>query len=118
MLETIVKRDGRIVPFDLHKIADAVFKAAQAAGGNDYNTAVSVAEEVAAYLEAEGSDRQPSVEEIQDVVEKVLVERGHARTAKEYILYRANRTRVREMNTRLMKIHALMKMIGFPSVFL
>ena len=105
MLETIVKRDGRIVPFDLHKIADAVFKAAQAAGGNDYNTAVSVAEEVAAYLEAEGSDRQPSVEEIQDVVEKVLVERGHARTAKEYILYRANRTRVREMNTRLMKIY-------------
>ena len=105
MLETIVKRDGRIVPFELSKIADAVFKAAQATGGRDYDTAMSVAKEVERYLEETLHCTQPSVEEIQDAVEKVLVERGHARTAKEYIIYRANRTRVREMNTRLMKIY-------------
>ena len=51
MLETIVKRDGRIVPFELSKIADAVFKAAQATGGRDYDTAMSVAKEVERYLE-------------------------------------------------------------------
>lgn len=105
MLETIVKRDGRVVPFELTKIADAVFKAAQAAGGRDYELAMSVAQEVEAYLAHTIHSSQPSVEEIQDAVEKILVERGHARTAKEYILYRANRTRVREMNTRLMKIY-------------
>jgi ribonucleoside-triphosphate reductase len=49
--------------------------------------------------------RTPAVEEIQDAVEKILIESGHARTTKEFILYRAERTRVREMNTRLMKIY-------------
>ena len=105
MLTTIVKRDGRKVPFELEKIADAVFKAAQATGGKDYEMAKRVAEAVAEYLENTCHADQPSVEEVQDAVEKVLVERGHARTAKEYILYRANRTRVREMNTRLMKVY-------------
>lgn len=105
MLETIVKRDGRIVKFERSKIADAVFKAAQATGGKDYETAMAVAQEVERYLEQICHQKQPSVDEIQDAVEKVLVERGHARTAKEYILYRANRTRVREMNTRLMKVY-------------
>lgn len=75
MLETIVKRDGRIVPFELSKIADAVFKAAQATGGRDYDTAMSVAKEVERYLEETLHCIQPSVEEIQDAVEKVLVER-------------------------------------------
>lgn len=105
MLKTIVKRDGREVPFELDKIADAVFKAAQATGGKDYEMAKKVAEAVEEYLEHSCHVEQPSVEQIQDAVEKVLVERGHARTAKEYILYRANRTRVREMNTRLMKVY-------------
>ena len=105
MLETIVKRDGREVPFELEKIADAVYKAAQATGGRDYEMAKEVAGQVEEYLEKTCNSGHPSVEEIQDAVEKVLVERGHARTAKEYILYRANRTRVREMNTRLMKIY-------------
>lgn len=105
MLETIVKRDGREVSFELEKIADAVYKAAQATGGRDYEMAKEVAGQVEEYLEKTCNTGCPSVEEIQDAVEKVLVERGHARTAKEYILYRANRTRVREMNTRLMKIY-------------
>jgi len=105
MIKKIKKRDGREVPFNLEKIANAIFRAAQAAGGQDYDTSLALAEDVADYLEEEYKDGVPEVEEIQDAVEKVLIESGHARTAKEFILYRAERTRVREMNTRLMKVY-------------
>ncbi|MEM1485161.1 anaerobic ribonucleoside triphosphate reductase [Oscillospiraceae bacterium PP1C4] len=105
MIRTIVKRDGRCVLFDMDKIADAIFKAAQALGGNDYEMARALATEVVAYIEQVHGSESPSVEEIQDAVEHVLVESGHARTAKEFILYRAQRTRVRDMNTRLMKTY-------------
>ena len=106
MITKIIKRDGREAPFTIEKIAKAVFKAAEAAGGHDYNTAMDIACEVANQLEKNcGIDCKPTVEQIQDTVEKVLVKRGHARTAKEYILYRAERTRVREMNSKLMKTY-------------
>lgn len=106
MITKIIKRDGREAPFNIEKIAKAVFKAAEAAGGHDYNTAMDIACEVANQLEKNcGIDCKPTVEQIQDTVEKVLVKRGHARTAKEYILYRAERTRVREMNSKLMKAY-------------
>ncbi|MDD3654011.1 MAG: anaerobic ribonucleoside triphosphate reductase [Desulfotomaculaceae bacterium] len=105
MIMKIKKRDGREVPFNIEKIANAIFKAAIAAGGNDYDTALALAEKVVSCLEASPSRKVPAVEEIQDVVEKVLIETGHAKTAKKYILYRAERTRVREMNTRLMKVY-------------
>ncbi len=107
MITKIQKRDGREMPFNLQKIADAIFKAASAVGGNDYNSALALAEEVCKELEKKsgGADIVPTVEEVQDTVEKVLVESGHAKTAKAYILYRANRTRIREMNTTLMKIY-------------
>ncbi len=104
MITTIVKRDGRTVLFDLNKIADAIFKAARAVGGQDRDTAISLAYEVARRLEQE-VDEAPSVEHIQDTVEQVLIDAGHARTAKEFILYRSERSRVREMNTKLMKIY-------------
>lgn len=104
MITSIVKRDGRMVPFELDKITQAIYKAAQALGGNDRDTAQTLANQVVAYLEAKGS-QAPTVEEIQDAVEHILIENGHARTAKEFILYRSARTRVREMNTRLMKIY-------------
>ena len=104
MIQTIVKRDGRCVLFDLDKIAAAIFKAAQALGGSDYEMARALAEQVAASLE-EAGNQSPTVEEIQDAVERTLVDNGHARTAKEFILYRAQRTRVRDMNTRLMKTY-------------
>jgi anaerobic ribonucleoside-triphosphate reductase len=104
MITTILKRDGRTVLFDREKIADAIFKAAQAIGGRDRQTAEHLAELVEAQLVRTGLE-QPTVEQIQDTVEKVLIENGHARTAKEYILYRAERTRVRTMNTRLMKVY-------------
>ena len=103
MIQTIVKRDGRCVLFDMDKIAEAIYKAAQAAGGHDRGTAEQLAQKVTAYLEQTLHIEQPTVEAIQDAVEKVLIENGHAVTAKEFILYRANRSRVREMNTQLMK---------------
>lgn len=104
MITKIKKRDGREVPFNIEKIANAIFKAASVTGGKDYNTALSLAEKVVEYIEWKQDKQIPTVEEIQDAVEKVLIETGHARTSKEFILYRSERTRVREMNTRLMKI--------------
>lgn len=105
MITQIRKRDGREVPFNIEKIANAIFKAAQKCGGRDYQTAFSLAQEVASYVESHCEEEMPSVEFIQDAVEKILVERGHARTAKEYILYRAERNRIREMDTRLMRVY-------------
>ncbi len=107
MITKIQKRDGRQMPFNVEKIADAIYKAASAVGGKDYNSAVALAEEVCRILDQRvaESGRTPTVEEVQDTVEKVLVENGHAKTAKAYILYRANRTRIREMNTTLMKTY-------------
>ena len=104
MLTRIIKRDGREVAFDRSKITDAIFKAAQVLGGSDYQMAQDLAVQVEAYVERIlGEGAVPTVEQVQDAVEHTLIENGHARTAKEYILYRAERTRVREMNTRLMK---------------
>lgn len=104
MITKIRKRDGREAPFNIEKIANAIFKAASVTGGKDYATAMMLAEKVVEYIENKLETKSPTVEEIQDAVEKVLIETGHARTAKEFILYRAERTRVREMNTRLMKV--------------
>lgn len=102
MIIHIVKRDGRKVPFNIEKIANAIFKAAQSCGGTDLNTAMDIAAEVCRVYEQENPGSIPTVEEIQDLVEKVLIEKGHAKTAKAYILYRYERTRSREMKTNLM----------------
>ncbi len=91
------KRDARLVPFDQSKIADAIFKAAQAVGGEDRVLAEELAAMVTMFLERDFTDRPPGIEEIQDTVEKVLIETGHARTAKAYILYRDRRARVRQL---------------------
>ncbi|MCD6123147.1 MAG: hypothetical protein J7K04_15020 [Spirochaetales bacterium] len=89
MLEKIVKRDGRIVPFNKDKIAFAVLQAAIAVGGRDNEEAEKVADEVIKMLSRKKyGNSYPTVEEIQDMVEKVLIERGHAKTAKAYIVYR------------------------------
>ncbi|WP_312642707.1 anaerobic ribonucleoside triphosphate reductase [Hydrogenoanaerobacterium sp.] len=105
MIKTIVKRDGRSVQFDIEKIATAIYKAAEVLGGKDKEMAYTIANDVAAYIENKLHTETPTVEQIQDAVEKILIEQGHARTAKEFILYRAERTRVRESNTRLMKVY-------------
>ena len=105
MIQQIVKRDGRMAPFEIDKITNAIFGAAQASGGQDHDMAQELAEQVEKTLEETAGTETPTVEQVQDTVEKVLIESGHARTAKKYILYRNERTRVREMNTRLMKVY-------------
>ena len=105
MVCKIRKRDGRETEFDKSKIVNAIFSAATALGGTDHDEAEHVADMVVDYLEKHLNGEIPTVEQVQDVVEKMLIENGNARTAKEYILYRADRTRVREMNTRLMKVY-------------
>mgnify|MGYP001944691195 FL=1 len=105
MMTKIRKRDGREVPFNIEKIANAIFKAAVSVGGSDYDISMDLAQKVVEYIEDNLDTEIPTVEQVQDVVEKILIENGHANTAKAYILYRAERTRVREMNTRLMKVY-------------
>ncbi|MFZ5650039.1 MAG: anaerobic ribonucleoside-triphosphate reductase [Bacillota bacterium] len=102
MFKVIRKRDGREVSFDETKITDAIFKAARAVGGEDRQTAMELTIEVLKMLKRMYNGNIFGVEEVQDVVEKVLIESGHARTAKAYILYRDKRTRIREAKGDLM----------------
>lgn len=93
----VKKRDGTIVEFNREKIAQAIFKAASAVGGTDYVLAEKIAEEVERYLKTSYPRRKIiNVEEIQDAVEKTLIELGHAKTAKAYILYREQHRKLRQ----------------------
>ncbi|MBP8178975.1 MAG: ribonucleoside triphosphate reductase, partial [Spirochaetes bacterium] len=93
----IQKRDGRVVPFDIEKITEAIFKAAKAVGGTDRNAAVHIAESVVDILSILYKDKHiPTVENVQDLVEKMLIEKGHAKVAKAYILYREQHRKIRE----------------------
>ena len=103
MIQSIVKRDGRVVLYDESKIANAILKAMQAAGEDDSAEAKRVANRAARQLELQCKEEPPTIEQIQDMVERSLMETGHDEAAKEYILYRANRTRIREARTSLMK---------------
>ena len=107
MLNVILKRDGRTVPFDADKITAAIMKAFEASNSaKSLKAAEEITREVISDLErSENVDDVPTVEQIQDMVERVLIENGFVRTAKSYILYRAERSRIREMNTRLMRVY-------------
>ena len=105
MLKNIVKRDGRIALYDESKIAGAILKAMAASSEGNPADAPRIAEEVGRVIEERLSDRIPQVEEIQDAVEVALMRNGYESVAKQYILYRAGRTRTREMKTGLMKIY-------------
>lgn len=94
--DLVTKRDSRVVSFDKTKIIDAIFKAAKAAGGEDRQMAEELASVVTLFLRNKFGSNSPSIEEIQDVVEKVLIETGHAKTAKRYILYRERRAEARK----------------------
>lgn len=104
MIKSIKKRDGRVVLYNEDKIAQAILKAMQASGEGDASDAAGVANSVEASLEKLCGTNPPTIEQIQDQVEKDLMSAGFEETAKQYILYRAGRTRVREMNTHLMKV--------------
>ena len=93
----IRKRDGRIVPFNLEKITQAVFKAAKAVGGTNREIAEGISKSVLGILAIlYKGDRIPTVENVQDLVEKILIENGHAKVAKAYILYREQHRKIRE----------------------
>ncbi|MFW6231083.1 MAG: ribonucleoside triphosphate reductase [Nanoarchaeota archaeon] len=93
----VEKRDGSIVDFDNTKISEAIYKAAKSVGGHDRQTAVDLASKVGYYLKgALKGQHIPSVEQVQDAVERVLIEEGHAKTAKAYILYREQHKKLRE----------------------
>ncbi len=96
------KRDGRVVSFDGRKIADAIYKAARAVGGEDRAIANELSEVVTLFLSKHYSGETPGIEDIQDMVEKVLIETGHAKTAKAYIIYRQKRGELRD-RTRVWK---------------
>jgi len=95
-IENVRKRDGRLVPFDQEKITEAIFKAARSVGGEDREMAGELAGVVALFLEREYEGNVPTIEDIQDMVEKILVNTGHAKTAKAYILYRQSRSQIRQ----------------------
>ncbi len=95
MFQLVRKRDGQIVKFDRDNIKNAIFKAAQSVGGTRKEVAEQLADEVILELYANRGSSLPGVEEIQDTIEKVLIEKGHAKTAKAFILYRHERAKRR-----------------------
>jgi len=101
-LTKVKKRDGRIVRFDRKKIETAIFKSAQTLGGKDKNIAEELSYKVVDVVkENTSAGKIPNVEDVQDAVEKVLIEEGHARTAKCYILYRQKRAEIRKTKSLL-----------------
>ncbi len=105
MITKILKRDGREVAFNVDKIANAIYKSAKSVGGHNYEVAEDLAQKVCDYLDSTISSNCPTVEQVQDAVEKILIENGHASTAKAYILYRAERNQKRDMDSDIMKIY-------------
>jgi anaerobic ribonucleoside-triphosphate reductase len=97
-MKFVRKRDGKLEPFDQERITKAVWKAAKAVGGKNHEQAKFISDEVMAELRNRfGEDGCPTVEEIQDLVEKRLIENGRAQTAKAYILYRKQHQDMREL---------------------
>jgi len=97
-MKFVLKRDSKLEPFDQERITTAIWKAAKAVGGTDKEQSKRLSNEVVVELQKiYGDDGVPTVEEVQDVVEKRLIENGHASTAKAYILYRKQHTDTREL---------------------
>jgi uridine kinase len=97
----VVKRSHAIVPFNRERIVNAIYRSAVAVGGRDRDRAEFLADEVIKYLEEETpTGHKPNIEEIQDAVEKVLIEHGHAKVAKAFILYRNEQLQKRKEEAR------------------
>lgn len=105
----IIKRDGRVVDFDQERIINAIFKAAKAVGGQDRRLACELANQVTALIAQKFTDCLPTVEDVQDLVEKVLIENGHARTAKAYILYRQQHAEWRDFRNLLVNVEKMVQ---------
>jgi len=103
----IRKRDGRVVDFDKEKITKAIWAAAQAVGGRDRRLAQRLSNRVVSLLEEKFLREIPGVEDVQDLVEKVLIEEGHARTAKAYILYRKQHESLRKIKTTFLEVEKI-----------
>lgn len=103
MVTVVKKRDGRVEKFNEEKIISAILKAANSVGGNDKEIAQQVADAVVHELDEKYDGETPSIEAVQDIIERNLIHLGHARTAKAFILYRAERTRSRDKKSQLMK---------------
>ena len=98
----IRKRDGRIVPFDPEKIYTAISKAAEAVGSYEREKTKPVVEKVVEYVNEHFSESSPpTIEDIQDIVERVLIEKGHVKTAKAYIIYREEQAKIRTKKQEL-----------------
>lgn len=100
----IKKRSGKIVDFEKNKITEAIWKAAQAVGGKDKELAEQLSDEVVDVLNKKYPDQLITVEDVQDTVEKVLIEEGHAKTSKAYILYRQQHKEIRDLKSMLSKV--------------
>lgn len=101
-MDLIVKRDGREVSFDERKITDAIFEAAKSVGGENREKAMEITLGVTKRLRNQFGEKSYNVEDVQDAVEKELIERGHAKTAKAYILYREKRTNIRDARSEML----------------
>ena len=113
MVKKVRKRDGSVVLFDGGKITEAIWKAAKAVGGKDKEKAKHVSDLIVMELEKKyGENGIPEVEEIQDIVEKTLIEEGHAKTAKAYILYRKSHEELRNVKGLFDTIEAVEDYIG------
>ncbi len=104
MFHSIQKRDGRMVPYDIVKIAEAINKALAACNRANPNEGMRLAKGVEKMLTERFHSNSPSIEDIQDTVETVLMDNGYAYVAKKYILYRSERSKIRSRNTSLMRI--------------
>lgn len=105
MIRKVIKRDNKVVDFNPIKITDAIWKAARAIGGKDHRKAADLTDKVINLLEKQLKRGEiPAVEQVQDAVEKTLIEEGHARTAKAYILYRKQHHDMREIGGLLKDI--------------
>ncbi len=96
-IKTLIKRDGQVVPYDRNRIVDAIFKAAASIGGFGFEEAERLAAVVELRTQESYAEQVPTVEDLQDIVESVLMEKGHTKTARAYIIYRHQRTEVREV---------------------
>lgn len=108
MVKFVKKRDGRVIPFNQDRVTRAIFLAATSVAEKegtvpDYKVSEELTNEVIRHLNKKFIEEVPGVEDVQDAVVKILIESGHARTSEEYIIYRTERSRIRNSKTRLMK---------------